>query len=58
MFKGCTKLNYIKVNFTEWGDETDGWVDGVSSTGTFIKPSRLRELYGINNIPIGWTVTN
>ena len=57
MFKNCNKLNSIKVHFTEWEyNTTTGWVDGVSTTGTFYCPSNLEELYGSYYIPTGWSV--
>ena len=58
MFYGCTNLSLIKVNFTVWTNQTSVWVDGVSPTGTFYKPSALPEEYGIGKIPTGWTVVN
>ena len=58
MFSGCTNLSLIKVNFTVWTDQTSIWVDGVSPTGTFYKPSALPEEYGTSKIPTGWTVVN
>lgn len=57
MFKGCSKLNEIHVKFTTWSN-SGGWVNGVSSSGTFYKPSALPETYGTNYIPTGWTVVN
>lgn len=59
MFIGCTSLNYIKCLATNISAEscTDGWVDGVSSTGTFIKnPNMSSWTTGENGIPSGWTV--
>ena len=58
MFNGCTKLSLIKVHFTAWGRQTFKWVSNVASTGTFYKPRALREEYGENKIPTGWTVVN
>ena len=55
MFSGCSNLSYIKVGFTEW-KETDKWVSSVAPTGTFIRPNRLREVYGESWIPEGWQV--
>ncbi len=55
MFSGCSNLSYIKVGFTEW-KETDKWVSNVAPTGTFIRPNRLREVYGESWIPEGWQV--
>ena len=57
MFLTCKSLNEIKVGFTQWSDATFEWVRGVSTTGTFIRPSKdLAVVYGISNIPEGWTV--
>ena len=58
MFKGCTHLALIKVNFTAWGTQTNTWVSNVASTGTFYKPTALTEEYGTSKIPTGWTVVN
>jgi hypothetical protein len=57
MFYGCTSLNKIIVNFTDW-NATGNWVYNVSSTGTFICPTELPIQYGNNYIPEGWTVIN
>ena len=69
MFKGCTNLSYVKMlaeNITRIQVEgsyiaTDfnQWLDGVSSTGTFVKNANAT-WYGNTNgvIPSGWTVTN
>ena len=59
MFQDCTRLSLIKVNFTAWGRTTSSnWVSGVSTTGTFYKPTALTEEYGTSKIPTGWTVVN
>ena len=58
MFKDCTHLALIKVHFTAWGTQTNSWVSGVASTGTFYKPTALTEEYGTYKIPTGWTVVN
>ena len=63
MFTSCGSLNYIKADFINYSN-TNGkftkWVDGVSSTGTFVmnpnanyNPDNIR---GFNGIPHGWTV--
>jgi hypothetical protein len=66
-FRYCYKLKEIKVHFTSWtciasnGTENNFspvWVEGVSKTGTFYKPSALPEEYGTGRIPEGWTVIN
>ena len=59
MFDGCTSLNYIKCLATNISERncTNNWVNGVSSTGTFVKPSSMASwTEGINGIPSGWTV--
>ena len=58
MFNGCSELNQIEVNFTTWPNTgyMPSWVNGVSSTGTFICPEALPIEYATNRIPPGWTV--
>lgn len=59
MFKGCSKLRYVKAMFTTEPSDTytDGWLDGVSPTGTFVKnASATWNVTGSNGIPEGWTV--
>ena len=64
MFKGCTKLNYIKCLATKISgfrlyDCTSDWVNGVASTGTFVKhPNMNSWTTGNNGIPSGWTVVD
>jgi hypothetical protein len=63
MFKGCTNLKEIIVHFTAYRVDANHlalfeWVKGVSSTGTFYKPSALPEQYGTDRIPEGWSVVN
>ena len=59
MFSGCINLNYIKMlatNISATGC-LDYWVDGVSSTGTFVKSKDATwDVRGENGIPNGWTV--
>ena len=60
MFYGCSKLNYIKALFTTTpgSSYTDGWLSGVSSTGTFVKSKAATwDVTGISGIPTGWTIT-
>lgn len=65
MFSGCSNLNYIKMLATDIPAISclNGWVIGVSSTGTFVKnkdatwnttPGAL----GNSGVPAGWTVVN
>ena len=63
MFQNCTNLNYIKAMFTTTPSGsrpnyyTQNWVDGVASTGTFVKNSAASwNVTGVNGIPTGWTV--
>jgi hypothetical protein len=67
MFRGCSKLNTIKVHFTSWnsGAYTKQWTYGTKSTGTFYKPSSLPSTKNASGnttnahyIPYNWTVTN
>ena len=56
MFRNCTKLNNINVNFSAWDptNATTTWVYGVSSSGTFTCPADLPETYGTSYIPANW----
>lgn len=59
MFDGCSSLNYIKAMFTTTPSTTytNTWVNGVSSTGTFVKnPSATWTTTGVNGVPDGWTI--
>lgn len=59
MFRGCTSLNYIKAMFTTTPGTsyTSSWVEGVASSGTFVKNSAATwNVTGVNGIPSGWTV--
>ena len=59
MFGNCSKLNYIKALFTTTPGSgyTNKWVNGVASTGTFVKNSEATwDITGVNGVPTGWTV--
>ena len=59
MFAYCTSLNYIKAMFTTEpsGFYTQNWVNGVASSGAFVKNSAATwTTTGVNGIPTGWTV--
>jgi hypothetical protein len=58
MFYNCSKLNKITCLATNYNTiYTDNWVQGVSSTGTFIKhPDMNSWTRGINGIPVDWEV--
>jgi hypothetical protein len=61
MFYGCSNLNYIKCLATDISatDCTKNWVNGVSSTGTFVKhPDVNSWAVGNSGIPSGWTVVD
>ena len=60
MFTGCTSLNYIlclAVDKTASSCLTN-WVNGVSSTGTFVKDENATWSTGTSGIPSGWVVNN
>ena len=59
MFNGCSSLNHIKAMFTTTPSATytNSWVNGVASTGTFVKNSAAQwDVTGADGIPTGWTV--
>ena len=59
MFSACASLKYIKAMFTTEPSTTYTklWVDGVASTGTFVKNSAAQwDVSGVNGVPTGWTV--
>ena len=60
-FYNCQALNYVKVAFTNWTDDsaTSYWLDGVSATGTFECPQML--IYNttkrsIDTVPESWNM--
>lgn len=56
MFSNCTNLNYIKCLATDISADscTNNWVNGVSSTGTFVTPQSTSWTTGDNGIPTNW----
>lgn len=60
MFIGCTSLRkitcYAQTNINEVS--LLYWTDGVSSTGTFVKPASVTYPTGVHGIPSGWTIQN
>lgn len=60
MFCDCSSLNYIKCLATNISarNSTYFWVEGVSSSGTFVKASSATWPSGYDSIPQGWTVQN
>lgn len=66
MFNGCTNLNYIRCLATNISAFlcTRNWLDGVSSTDTFVKHPSMNSWPTISSsnyysgIPSGWTVVD
>ena len=59
MFARCSVLNYVKCLATSGintNSSTQGWLDSVSSTGSFVKKSGITWPRNANGIPRGWTV--
>lgn len=58
MFQYCRNLNYIKCLATNITAQTalNSWVQGVASTGTFVKAQGVSWNTGVSGIPEGWTV--
>ena len=59
MFSYCDNLSYISVNFKTWSSnspDSEKWVNGVSSTGTFVCPRSLSKIYNVNRIPPTWKI--
>lgn len=59
MFCGCEKLKYIKAMFVDYDSfELSHWVEGVATSGTFVKNSAATwaDTFGVDAIPEGWTV--
>ncbi|MBQ9176203.1 MAG: hypothetical protein IJ139_04975 [Bacteroidaceae bacterium] len=65
MFNGCSSLNYVKCLATDLGTKfgdfytsTHNWLDGVSTTGTFVMATGMEGWLTAtaNGIPTGWTV--
>ena len=59
MFRSCKRLNYIKALFTSEPsfDTTGYWVEGVSSSGTFVMNKTASwDVRGVHGIPVGWDV--
>ena len=56
MFKGCTSLTGLTVDFTDWnnGLYTANWLYNVAPTGTLTKPAALPDKLGYSYIPNGW----
>ena len=60
MFDNCRKLNYVKSLATDItaSNALNYWLDGVASSGTFVKPAGTSYPTGDSGIPSGWTISN
>ena len=59
MFDGCSSLKYVKALFTTTPDTnyTGNWLNGVASSGTFVKSKSAKwTTVGVNGVPSGWTI--
>lgn len=60
MFSGCSKLSTVTCLATtipESGHCTDGWLNGVVSSGTFTKAALMEDwTRDSDGIPTGWTI--
>lgn len=64
MFYGCSNLSYIKALFLTipYFPDSDlqptfDWLEGVASTGTFVKNKDATwDVVGIDGVPSGWTI--
>ena len=57
MFAYCERLNYVKAMFTDIPENSlTGWLNNVSSTGTFVKNASATWTNEQAGIPTGWTV--
>ena len=62
MFQGCSKLEHIEMLATDTYTNASGcltnWVNGVASSGTFVKAKNTYLPTGASGIPSGWNVQN
>lgn len=59
MFKNCAKLNHIRMLATDISARNclNNWVDGVSSSGTFVKSKDATwNVIGVSGIPSNWKI--
>ena len=58
MFYNCSSLTYVNCLATNIGAYgcTQGWLNGVSTSGTFVKAASTSWPSGKNGIPEGWNV--
>ena len=60
MFYGCSNLQYIKCMATSISASNclNWWVNGVSSTGTFVKDANTTWPSGNDGIPNNWAIVD
>ena len=63
MFRGCTNLNYVKCLATNPSNTYNHeniymWLDGVASSGTFVKNASTTWPTGKSGIPNNWSIQN
>ena len=58
MFRGCSSLSYVKCLATDRSANncTDGWLENVAQSGTFVKAISTTWSRGISGIPDNWTI--
>lgn len=58
MFYGCKSLSSIWCQFNQWSpaNATTNWVKGVAQSGWFNNDWNIPQVYGIDNIPSGWSL--
>lgn len=59
MFSGCASLNYVKcMILTPNTNYHEKWLEGVPSSGTFVKNPNATWERGNNGIPFGWNIVD
>lgn len=60
MFNGCSKMNSLVCLITDYNGypPTNGWLNGVSETGTFYKNPSVSESDIRNRIPSTWSIAD
>ena len=59
MFEDCSSLNYVKALFVDYSgaqNPLEDWLDGVPSTGTFVKNPNATWTKDDVGIPAGWNL--
>lgn len=59
MFSGCTSLNYVKcMILTPNTNYHEKWLEGASSSGTFVRKPNVEWPRGTSGVPDGWTIVD